>query len=140
MKYYYTEDGSLLTGWQTIEENRYYFAADGGMLTGWQEIDGGKYWLGDSGALSTGWQEVEGKKLYFREDGTLATGDVTIDETLYHFAEDGTPWSWAWHRVTIPACTYSENREISIALMADANVNCACSLYKIDCSFKKPQN
>ena len=53
-------------------------------------------------------------------------------EYVGDFAEDGTPWSWAWHRVTIPACTYSENSDISIALMADANVNCACSLYKID--------
>ncbi len=53
-------------------------------------------------------------------------------EYVGDFAEDGTPWSWAWHRVTIPACTYSENSEISIALMADAGVNCACSLYKVE--------
>ena len=44
-------------------------------------------------------------------------------EYVGDFAEDGTPWSWAWHRATIPACTYSENREISIALMAKG----ACS-------------
>ncbi len=43
--------------------------------------------------------------------------------------EDGTPWSWASHRVTIPACTYSENEHISIALMSKANDNSACSLY-----------
>ena len=43
--------------------------------------------------------------------------------------EDGTPWSWASHRVTIPSCTYSENENISIALMSKANDNCACSLY-----------
>jgi len=47
-------------------------------------------------------------------------------------AEDGTPWSWASHRVTIPACTYSENDNISIALMAEPNSNSACSLYKVD--------
>lgn len=47
-------------------------------------------------------------------------------------AEDGTPWSWASHRVTIPSCTYSENGEISIALMAEPNSNSACSLYKAD--------
>ncbi|MBQ6614262.1 MAG: DUF2877 domain-containing protein, partial [Clostridia bacterium] len=47
-------------------------------------------------------------------------------------AEDGTPWSWASHRVTIPACTYSENDAISVALMAEANVNSACSLYKVE--------
>jgi len=46
--------------------------------------------------------------------------------------EDGTPWSWASHRVTIPACTYSENEHISIALMSEANDNSACSLYAED--------
>ncbi len=53
-------------------------------------------------------------------------------EYVGDFAEDGTPWSWAWHRVTIPACTYSENDEISVALMCEANDNCACSLYKVE--------
>ena len=43
--------------------------------------------------------------------------------------EDGTPWSWAAHRVTIPACTYSENEHISVALMSNANDETACSLY-----------
>ena len=47
-------------------------------------------------------------------------------------AEDGTPWSWASHRVTIPACTYSENEQISVALMAEPNSNSACSLYRVD--------
>ena len=42
--------------------------------------------------------------------------------------QDGTPWSWASHRVTIPACTYSENEHISLALMTEANANSACSL------------
>jgi hypothetical protein len=47
-------------------------------------------------------------------------------------AEDGTPWSFASHRATIPSCTYSENEQISIALMAEANSNSACSLYLVD--------
>ena len=47
-------------------------------------------------------------------------------------AEDGTPWSWASHRVTIPSCTYSENEQISLALMAEPNSNSACSLYKVN--------
>ena len=53
-------------------------------------------------------------------------------EYVGDFGEDGTPWSWAAHRVTIPACTYCENGGISIALMSEANENCACSLYKVD--------
>ncbi len=46
--------------------------------------------------------------------------------------EDGTPWSWASHRVTIPACTYSENENISLALMTEANAKSACSLYQVE--------
>ena len=46
--------------------------------------------------------------------------------------EDGTPWSWASHRATIPACTYSENENISLALMTEANANSACSLYQTE--------
>ena len=57
-------------------------------------------------------------------------GDVP--EYVGDRAEDGTPWSFASHRVTIPACTYSENGQISIALMAEPNSNSACSLYKVD--------
>ena len=55
-----------------------------------------------------------------------------VPEYVGDRAEDGTPWSFASHRVTIPACTYSENEHISIALMAEPNSNSACSLYKVD--------
>lgn len=43
--------------------------------------------------------------------------------------EDGTPWSWASHRATIPACTYSESEQVSVSLMSRANDNTACSFY-----------
>ncbi len=44
-------------------------------------------------------------------------------------AEDGTPWSFAWHRVTIPSCTFSATCSGSVALMAEAGEDTACSLY-----------
>lgn len=56
----------------------------------------------------------------------------TFPEYIGDRDEDGTPWSWASHRVTIPACTYSENEHISIALMSEPNDNSACSLYTED--------
>ena len=46
--------------------------------------------------------------------------------------EDGTPWTFASHRATIPACTYSESTAASLALMSEANDNTACSLYAVD--------
>lgn len=55
-----------------------------------------------------------------------------VPEYVGDRAEDGTPWSFASHRSTIPSCTYSENDDISLALMAEANSNSACSLYKVD--------
>lgn len=45
---------------------------------------------------------------------------------------EGKPWTYASHRVTIPSCTYSENDQISIALMAEAKDSSACSLYKTE--------
>ena len=56
----------------------------------------------------------------------------TYTEYIGDRDEDGTPWSWASHRVTIPACTYSENEHISVALMAKPNDNNACSLYQTE--------
>ncbi|MBQ4556325.1 MAG: hypothetical protein IJA60_01590 [Clostridia bacterium] len=56
----------------------------------------------------------------------------TLAEYVGDRDTDGTPWSWASHRGTIPSCTYSENNDISIALMAKENDNNACSLYKVD--------
>ena len=47
-------------------------------------------------------------------------------------AEDGTPWSFAWHRVTIPSCTFSATPAGSVALMAEAGEDTACSLYLED--------
>jgi len=56
----------------------------------------------------------------------------TTPEYVGDRAEDGTPWSFSAHRATIPACTYSENDSISIALMTEPHSNAACSLYKTD--------
>lgn len=50
---------------------------------------------------------------------------------------EGTPWTYAWHRVTIPACTYSENDLVSFSLMGEANNNSACSLYKLQDNSEK---
>ena len=42
----------------------------------------------------------------------------TTPEYVGDRAEDGTPWSFAWHRVTIPSCTFSATPLGSVALMA----------------------
>lgn len=42
---------------------------------------------------------------------------------------DNTPWSCAWHRVSIPACTYTENDQISVALFGEEAGGMSCSVY-----------
>ena len=56
----------------------------------------------------------------------------TTPEYVGDRAEDGTPWSFAWHRVTIPSCTFSATPIGSVALMAEAGEDTACSLYRED--------
>jgi len=46
-------------------------------------------------------------------------------------ARDGLPWSFAAHRIAVPGATYSEGRDWSVALFAQADSRepgCACSL------------
>ena len=39
------------------------------------------------------------------------------------------PWSYAWHRVSIPACTYTENDRFSVALFGEEAGGMSCSVY-----------
>jgi len=56
----------------------------------------------------------------------------TTPEYVGDRAEDGTPWSFAWHRVTIPSCTFTATSSSCVAMMAEAGEDTACSLYKED--------
>ena len=68
-KYYLSEDGIPLTGWQTIGKNRYY--------------------LGDDGIMHTGWLEQNGQQYYLKEDGSAAKGRLVIGEETFYFTSTG---------------------------------------------------
>lgn len=40
-----------------------------------------------------------------------------------------TPWSYAWHRVSIPACTYTESDRFAVALFGEEAGGMSCSVY-----------
>lgn len=42
------------------------------------------------------------------------------------------PWTYAWHRVAIPACTYSESEDFAIALFGEEKGGMSCSIYPQD--------
>ena len=48
------------------------------------------------------------------------------------YANNGEPWVYAWHRVSIPACTYTESDEYAVALFGEEQGGMSCSVYEQD--------
>lgn len=48
------------------------------------------------------------------------------------YAYQDTPWTYAWHRVAIPACTYSESDRYAVALFGKEAGGMSCSIYPQD--------
>lgn len=40
------------------------------------------------------------------------------------------PWVYAWHRTSIPACTYSESEKYAVALFGEEKGGMSCSIYE----------
>ena len=101
-------EGSMMTGWKTVNGIVRYFLdekyAPGGttgkMLTGWRTIGGYRFFLDDgrvksnNGRQVTGWQTIDGKVYYFGDSqypglptGAQATGFRTIGGVKYYFAD-----------------------------------------------------
>jgi len=95
LRYYFGTDGVRVTGWREINRNKFYFGTDGVRVTGLREIDGKYYLFDDRGVMHTGWKLYEGDRIYFREDGSRAKGWETIGEEVFYFTEDGiTLFDW----------------------------------------------
>ena len=96
-KYRFTQEGKPVSGWFTdLDEDqmpRYYLSDTGKVLTGWQEIDGKRYYFGTEGPMTTGWLELEDGVYYFGVDGILFTGLLNIRGQGYYFSEDGKRYS-----------------------------------------------
>ena len=112
-KYWFSEDGSLRSGWlnlgnwrmyfdpntcqariglSVVEGKRYMFDNNGVMQSyaGTSVINGKKYWFSEDGSLHTGWLELEGWKMYFDPDTCeAAIGVQNIGGKNYAFDKNG---------------------------------------------------
>lgn len=88
-KWYYYENGKMVTGWKLVDGEWYYLGSNGVMVTGWIELGGIWYYLSDSGAMVKGWQTISGKTYYFNDSGHMLTGKQVIDGKNYEFNESG---------------------------------------------------
>ena len=77
--WYQNDDGTYpALDWLTDNGKKYYFDEEGWMVTGWQKIDGKWYLFSGSGAMQTGWHWVGEKCYYLAESGIMAE-DTWID-------------------------------------------------------------
>lgn len=73
---------------------------------------------------------TRGEPRYFQIPAVNYNGNGWGSGAQYSgYRYDNTPWSYAWHRVSIPACTYTENDQISVALFGEEAGGMSCSVY-----------
>ncbi|MGU8283252.1 SH3 domain-containing protein [Clostridium perfringens] len=95
-KWYYYENGNMVTGWKLVDGKWYYLESNGVMAVGWKELGGIWYYLNESGAMVKGWQTISGKTYYFNESGHMVVGKQVIDGRNYNFNTSGQLDSTNW--------------------------------------------
>ena len=78
------------------KDNKWYYYEDGNMVTGWKELGGIWYYLNESGAMVKGWQTISGKTYYFNDSGHMLVGKQVIDGRNYNFNTSGQLDSTNW--------------------------------------------
>jgi len=72
----------------------------------------------------------EGEPRYFQIPAVNYNGNGWGAGAQYSgYRCEDVPWSYAWHRVSIPACTYTENEQFAVALFGQESGGMSCSVY-----------
>ena len=71
----------MTKGWKNIDNQRYFFGNDGTMVTGWQEIGNKKYYFDSNGQMVTGKREINGLWYTFDSSGVMTTAQATLKPT-----------------------------------------------------------
>jgi glucan-binding YG repeat protein len=88
--YYCYADGSYATGITTLYDGEtYLFALDGTLKTGWQSINGVRFYFDTTGQKQFGWISYSDRLYYVTEETGKQIGEVWIDGTPYEFDEFG---------------------------------------------------
>lgn len=100
-KWYYYENGVMVTGWKQVNGKWYYMDSNGVMQTGFKYINGSRYYMDSNGVMQTGWIKYQtgGTEYcyYADSDGAFVTGWKQISGSWYLFAGDGemlTGWQY----------------------------------------------
>lgn len=102
-KYYFDDDGIMVTGWKRFANGWYYFQTSGAMTTGWINVSGKWYYMNSDGVMHIGWIKLGGYWYYLSESGAMKTGWLKDSGRWYYFDESGhmkTGWirvNWYWY-------------------------------------------
>lgn len=101
-KKHYYKDGTMVKGFNWVEDSLYYFDKKGKLYTkkGFQEINQETYYIQKDASVATGVLEIDEDAYYFdTETGIMAkkTGVVKLNGNYYNFDEDFTLQS-GWYR------------------------------------------
>nr|WP_176398043.1 hypothetical protein [Bacillus cereus] len=88
---YLNSDGTIQTGFKTIDGKKYFFKSDGELNLGWAEDGGKKYFITPDKGAHKGLLPLDDKKYFFEDDGALLTkaGVKQIGDKLHYFGSDG---------------------------------------------------
>lgn len=89
--WYYYQNATPVTGWQSICGVTYYMDETGKAVSGLYTVDGVERRFSDMGAVISGWQEESGQLVYRLDDGSLAVGMQNINSQLHYFDDAGRP-------------------------------------------------
>lgn len=96
--YWFYEDGSLHTGWQTVNGKRYFYDPVTGEITfGWIIWNGGYYYVTEKDGKYTSLQEVDGEYYPFdKENGAIAEGLTELPNgiTRYYYGDGAYHTGW----------------------------------------------
>ena len=79
-----------------LADGNYQITQDGSALTGWQTVDGRPFYLDSNGIQHIGWLEIDGARYYWDQDGTMARGGYWYTGQLNSWfdAQTQDPDSW----------------------------------------------
>ena len=87
------ENGKLVKGAKTINNNTYVFESNGVMIQNRPAISAGKYYKidnrGVASVVKNSWVELDGKKYHTNANGYVKSGVWKIDNEYYYFTQNG---------------------------------------------------
>ena len=88
--YYFSDGGAArVNGFGWVDGDKYYFDENGRMMTGWIARYSSWYYAGSDGKLVTGLQTIGGKQYLFDSEGQMLSGGIWEWDGVFYLIDNG---------------------------------------------------